>query len=498
MRIRHVVLFAILVLPPGAAAQTARTAADSAWVRGDRIAARDLYLISVAQDRGDAVALFRLGLMANWDGRPDESIRWLDRLILLRPDDRDARVARARALAARGRLDEAVAAADSLLAAWPDEIGAITARARFAGWQRDFDRALHLWRRAFDLDSSSIEIRAGYAAALRQQGNTIAARRVIAPARSVAVDPDVIAEVERIESQLRPRVRSSVVVEEDSDGNGIVTVSAGTALRAVGPLAVSADGWRRRAGLDVATADASVTGARFAVSIDALAGWLASAGMGATLADEPGADPLMAWSASLTSPRSAAAVVTVNGVRTPLDYTLPLVRNEVVMTEATASIRARRGRNWDFGVSAGIADFDVRRTGESNHRYAVSGSVNRRLSDAFRLEGGARAFGFDRDINGGFFDPDVYALFDAGLGWSGEAGPWRFDTVLAPGVQRIGRDGPLTGAVRSSAAVAWQLGPGRQVGLRGTFANTGLQQISEQTAGAYRYGAIALSLSWWF
>jgi hypothetical protein len=52
--------------------------------------------------------------------------------------------------------------------------------------------------------------------------------------------------------------------------------------------------------------------------------------------------------------------------------------------------------------------------------------------------------------------------------------------------------------VRATASAAWQIRPGRQLTLRGTFANTGLQQLSDVDGGAYRYTSIGIGFAWWF
>lgn len=499
MRLHGAVLMAILMSPAVLAAQAVRPAADSAWSRGDRDSARSLYLVSLAQDRTDAVALFRLGLMAGWAGRQEESITWFDRLLALHPGDRDARTARARALAAGGDIHSAIAAIDSILVDYPDETEALVARARFALWQRDSRLAHHLLSRAIELDPENGSAFLGLATALRQQGRPVEAARAIERASELAPeDADVHAERDRIRAQTNPRIRSVLAIEDDSDGNGVVTVSGTAGFRPVETIAIRADAWTRSAGLSEVATRASAGGVMVGLSVEAPSGWSFGAAAGAAGSNTPGDAPLGAVSAVVTTPRERSAVLTVSAARSPLDYTLPLIRNRVTVTEAGAAVSLRTARDWDLEGSVSVATYDVRSNDLYNHRVAVKAALRRRLTDRLALALGANGFGFDRDIDGGFFDPDLYALVDASLEWRAELPEWTLEAAVAPGLQQAGRTGKASGAVRTSSGATWRLRPGREISLRAVFANTGFEQLNGQADGGYRYAAAVASFTWWF
>ncbi|HUF70873.1 MAG TPA: tetratricopeptide repeat protein [Longimicrobiales bacterium] len=499
MNARWIAAFALLALPAAASAQDPRPDADSVWRSGDRQAARVLYLERLGDDGSDAVALFRLGLIARWNGRPQESIEWFDRLLAIHADDRDARVARAHAVAATGDLEAAIAATDSILDRHPDDVAALDARARFAERERDMDHALRLWRRALALDPANGAARAGLAGSLRRQGRALEARREVAVALAAAPDDaDVRATSDYIERQFRPTVRSAVTIENDTDGNLVTGVSAGAFFYAADRLAVRTDAWTRNAGLRESAADLIATGAQIGVTFDAPSGWTFGAAVGANRSGDPAARTSPALSAFASTPADRTTRLAVGGSRTPLDHTLPQIRNRVVVTEATASVEASSGRDWDFNAVAGVATFDARASDEQNRRISVTTAVRRRLTDRFAITLSARVFGFDRDIDGGFFDPDAFGLIDAAIAWHHEPARWLLDAEVAPGIQRIGSHATTTGAVRAAASATWQPRPGRQITLRGTVANTGFQQLSADSGGTYRYASAALSFSWWF
>lgn len=500
MNIRIATLACIIAgaLPVCASAQRPRAIADSAWTRGDRSLARTQYERGLAADENDAVALFRLALLAGWAGDHELSIAYLDRLIRQHPDDRDARTARARSVAALGDLAAAIAAVDSILVDHPSDGGAVEARARFAAWERDFRFSEQLWRRALELDEQSVGARVGLSQILRWQGRLLEARAMIRPVGPDSDDLDVRNEYDTVERLFRPRVSSAVTVEDDSDGNSVATVTGGGAFRVVDRIDARAGGYYRSAALDASSAAVSARGVNAGVVADLPSGWSLSASAGASATSIIGSTTRAALAAGVTTPRHNAAIVTLSASRSSIDYTLPLIRNDVSVTAATATVDARAGRDWTVMLEAGLAAFDIRSTGESNRRLSGRALLNRRLSAPLSLILSVRGFGFDSDLNGGYFDPDFYGLADAGIAWHRESTGWMIDAEVAPGLQQIGASGTPAGAIRAQAAATWVVRPGRQISARAVLANTGLQQVATEAAGGYRYASMSVTASWWF
>jgi tetratricopeptide (TPR) repeat protein len=98
-----------------AATARAQDPADSAWTRGDLAAARRLYAGRLATDSSDVRALHRMGLLLSWDGRYAQGIALFDRLLRVAPENGDAQVDRARALAWARRYGESVAGYEEAL-----------------------------------------------------------------------------------------------------------------------------------------------------------------------------------------------------------------------------------------------------------------------------------------------------------------------------------------------------------------------------------------------
>ena len=79
--------------------------------------------------------------------------------------------------------------------------------------------------------------------------------------------------------------------------------------------------------------------------------------------------------------------------------------------------------------------------------------------------------------------------------WVGTAGDWSVLLELAPGAQQVTRDGSLSATIRSSARLAYDVAPGREIALSGGYSSTELQSFSTGDRD-YRYHALILSSGW--
>lgn len=168
----------------GARAATAPDSADAAWARGDVSAAVARYLERLREDPEDDVALLRLGLAAAWDGRFEDALAYLERLLSAQPRNVDAALARARVLAWSGALDAARAATEEVLRLDPANVDALFAAVQFRAWaeaNRDVEGV------AEDLDAIGLAGGGGEAA----PGARDVASRALSVLDSVlAVEPD--------------------------------------------------------------------------------------------------------------------------------------------------------------------------------------------------------------------------------------------------------------------------------------------------------------------
>lgn len=488
------VLVAWALTPSGAAAQA--DAADSAWLRGDRASAQRLYAGRLGSDSTDATALYRLAMLAGWQGRRSEGIALLDRLLLLWPADNDARLARARMLSAMGRQGEAEATVDTVLRMEPASIGGLQLRARFVAFEGDFIESERLWRAVLGAEPGNVETRVGLSQVLRWQGRVDAAAGILEPARD-RDDPDLRDELDRVHDLTQPRAGSRAVYEEDNDGNAISTLALHAATRAAPGTDLRADAWLRSASLGEARA-ISTRGGTLTLVTRFEPGWTAQAGAGVSTVDGADLDATVGWSLAVGSPRRHRWAATISASRVAHDYTAPMAVNGIRADLVELAVSGRPARDWTVDAAASTGRFLSRRSGVGNGRVAAHVAVAHAVTGAWTLGFQTRGFGFEKDAEDGYFDPDLYGLAALELRWHRDAPHWAATATAVPGLQQVGTQGTPGGAFQAEAALDLIARPGRSVGIRAVWANTGVQQLSMRPAGSYRYASIGLDIRWRF
>lgn len=526
-------LLALLVLPAAAAGQAP---ADSAWNRGDWDRAEELYGERLERDSTDVRALHRIALIRAWDGRYDASLELFDRLVALDPDNLPARRDRAKVLSWDGRLEASAAVYDSLARAhpgdraarlglarvlsWagrtdsarslyrrlvgedPDGHEALEGLARVEAWRGHLQRAEELWRRSLAADPRRLAPRIGLVRTLRWQGRPAAAAEMLAG----APEPETASrrdELERerawIDAALGPFGHPSLRYEGDSDDNRIYTARLSTGLHLAPRVELRADAYVRRATNDGLRpgddAERETAGASLGLGVQLPPGWWLRAGAGATVADSGRREEIASWRAEVSSPRQVPVRFSLRYRREALDATRQLVEEGVILHEVDLGLAAAMGAGWEMAAGLAPARFEGR--GEANDRIAGRLALTKELGAHWTVGLSGRAFGFERDVDLGYFDPDFYGLAELPLRWRARPGPWRLHVTLAPGLQKIGEGGDPDGAFRADAGVDLRFGPGRWLRLGGAFQSTGLQSFSTGDAD-YRYGRVDLGLYWAF
>ncbi|HEX7241976.1 MAG TPA: hypothetical protein VF263_16960, partial [Longimicrobiaceae bacterium] len=224
-------------------------------------------------------------------------------------------------------------------------------------------------------------------------------------------------------------------------------------------------------------------------------GWTLAAGAGVSGSDAPDADPVGTARVALGSPLRHPVKATLSFARSAFDATALLARNRVVSTEWALNATANPARGWTLTANGSTA---VYRGREENRQVAGSAAVTRLVSRLVTLGVAARAFGFEEDLTEGYFDPDFYGIVEATAGWAREGRRWVLAAEAAPGWQQVGSEGERTASFRATGRVGYVVGPGRQVGVSGAYANSGLQQLAPTGGADYRYRAVSVFSSWTF
>jgi tetratricopeptide (TPR) repeat protein len=426
-----------------------------------------------------------------WAARFDAAVAAYDSLLAENPQHTEARLGRARVLAYAGRLDAAEAAYRGILAGDPDNGEALAGLARTLSWDGQLVASEAAWRQALSLTPADPTYAAGLAQNLRWQGRPGDALEVLQQA-TAGSSPGAEWQQEQlwIKAALGPRFVPSVVYESDSDENRMRTLSLSSSWYAQPRLGLRLDLYRRDA--EQYALNRTSQGVTLAASRQFVPGWTLSGGLGGSFADGDGNDALAALRLSLASPGRYRWGGSLSYKHQALDATAVLIENGVQVGEWSLDGRGVLGSAWHARGGFSLADFTGR---ESNRRWAMNGGLKHRFTRSWSLGCGLRVFGFQKDLNDGYFDPDFYGIAEVPWEWRREQGSWSLRLEAVPGVQKVTRAGTLTGAVRASARLSYIFGPGREISLSGAYSSTGLHSFSTGDAD-YRYTAVVLAAGW--
>jgi tetratricopeptide (TPR) repeat protein len=515
-----------LLLPHGRA--SAQDPADRAWDRGDTRTAWTLYSRRLAADSTDMVALERLGLMAGWAGRYDQSLQLFDRLLRIAPDNVEAAVDRARVEAWQGHVAEAIHEVDAVLARAPGNVTALEARAQFLawagrldsaavvyqrllaedstvtamaglarvrGWQGHVKEAERLWRGALARDSAYAPALTGLAETLRWEGRDAAAREVAERGTRLAPrDHDLQTQRTLVEVAMRPHTAFNFTYESDSDGNGVGTLDARGAWRPAPRLELRGSGYLRWLSLSGATAfSQQAYGGLLEGWTQLEPGWTFAAGLGASGSDVTGASAVTRYALRASSPRREPVVGTIALTHDPLDVTAPLVQHRVTVRQVALDVRAAPPGGWTITGAFSFARFEG---SEPNDRTAGTAVVLRSFAHDFAVGGSARIYGFQKDLNDGYFDPSLYVLLEIPGRWQRAFGQVVPAVEVAPGLQKV-ESGSFSAAIRLQGELRYAVAAGREVVLRAGYSTLGMTLFASDV-GHYRYRFVTLGGAWRF
>ncbi len=428
-----------------------------------------------------------------WRGDLTSAIAMQNELLGVAPESRDAWRAQATYLAWGDRNAEAVAIYDSLLNSDSTDVGAWSGYARVAAAEGRLVEAEKRWRRALAVVPKDASLHAGLGQTLRWQGRNSAAYRELRLATDlVPSNREAEAELRALRLDLSPRGEPGVQFTSDSDENDIVTVRGDASWHPSPSLEVTADAYFRDARFGGAgTLTRSAAGVEAGVSTLLEPGWRVAGSIGVSGSDGS-AGTTGRFAARLKSPQRHRIVGSLDLSTGPLDESAVLIENGVTVDQLQVSGVARPGPEWRFDAAASVASFDG---SESNRRLAGSLAAGRRLSSTWNVGLFARAFGFEKQLSDGYFDPDLYWIAEVTGTWSSGAGNWRFSLDAAPGIQQVGSGGETEAAIRAGGRVAYSMGPGRELSLRTLYSTTGLNSFATG-ASNYRYLSVGLNLTW--
>ena len=483
---------ALLDEHPGHAGALEARALFEAWAgRYEESLASYGQLLAIAPDNG--AARRQQAQVLAWASRLDASRAAYDSVLARNPEDVDARLGLAQALSFADELDAAIAEYDRILAADPGNVRALQGKGRALAWANRLVAGEETYRRAVALDESDPSSLAGLAQVLRWQDRNAAALEVLQSAGAIAsTNADVREQLRAVDLALSPSVEPSVVFEDDSDGNRMLTTHLSAAWHAMPRLTVQSDTyWRdlEAGGLRRYAIGATVT-ARYQLE----PGWTVSLGGGGNRTDGTGRTSFGTVEVGLTSPPRHPATFGLSFASSALDATARLAEVGVRTTVATLSGRWSPTPLWRVDAAGGWARFAGTVDNDRTNGFL---SVSRRLGRVFSLGASYRVFSFEQDLTDGYFDPDFYGIGELTGRLLHQPMPWSFLLEIAPGAQKAGSDGDPAATFRASTRIGYRIAPGREVSLAGGYSSTGLQSFASG-ASDYRYTAVILGLAWTF
>lgn len=462
-----------------------RSAADSAWARGDYGRARPLYEAALAADSSDAAALHRLAILDAWDGKFDRALVRFARLRRLAPRDGDAMVDQARTYAWAGRNAAALALYDSVLASDPNRADALAGRARAVAWSGDLARAEALWRDALAAHPDDPEILIGLAQTLYWNGQAALAETYVAKARAHAPADRAALELERqLAAELRPDVRTSFSGAFDSDHNGFIGQEAyvtGSLGAARGTLQA---GWRR-----------ATVSSRSAASYGAGGYAVAPLGHGAVLRAGAGVRRLAPENTAATTPVTAQLGLGIRpapfvsaGVaysRSAFDETVVLIDSGIVVDAVDLSLDLAPRSRVSFSGGGGVAWLS-----DGNRRTGGVAAVLAGVGGGLQLGVYGRLLRYRQARPGVYFAPDRFTVLEARAVYTWRRGQWGARGDAGLGTQQVLSGGKAQSEWHVGASLSREWWRNGEILLGGAVTNS----AASSTTGAFRYRSITLSL----
>jgi tetratricopeptide (TPR) repeat protein len=428
--------------------------------------------------------------------RLDESIALYDSLVRSDPADRNARLGLGRILGWAGRLDSAGTVYAGLIARDSADAEAWAGLAQTQSWAGRLRRAEHTLERALVADSASVAVLVALTQTLRWQGRDAAADAVLRRAEALApTNADVRTQRQWVDVARRPRATTTATYERDSDGSGIFTLFGRGGVRAHPRLDLRPYVYVRW--LDFETGGTSLGQQAWGGAIEAVTqvepGWTFAGALGVSGSDADTVGSQVRWGARVSAPGWWPVIGTVAVTREPLDATVQLVRNGVVVVQGNLDLRASPPGGWTVTGAFSLAEF---RGSESNLRTAGALGANRHVFRVLTAGANVRAYGFSKNLADGYFDPRSYLLAEAPVRWQETFGGWSPALEVAPGLQKIA-DLSLNAAIRLNGEIRYAVAPGREIALTGGYSTLGLSLFAEG-AGGYKYGFVSVTGSWGF
>ena len=416
-----------------------------------------------------------------------------DALLARDPQDVDARLGLAQALAFAREYDAAIAEYDRVLGNSPGEMRALVGKSRVLGWAGRLTEGERVALQAVALDRSSADAWAALGQLYRWQERDPDAKEALATAAELApTDAEIQGQLRQVDLALAPLAAPTMAYEEDSDGNVMLTTWIRSSWHPVPRLRLHAGGYYKD--LEQGLFARSAQGVTVAGSYQLQPGWTLLLGVGGSRNDGTRDRSLVEYQAGARSPERQRVVAALSVTSVGLTETAFLADLGGRSTEVLATARWSPALDWRVDGSVGIGKFSGT---EDNGRRSASLSTSVRVGRGISVGVSARGFSFEKNLDDGYFDPDFYGIAELTSYWLYRPGPWTVLVEVAPGVEKVRRNGDVGSSLRASARLGYTIGAGREVFVSGGYSSAGLASFATSSSG-YSYKTFNLGSSWTF
>ena len=425
----------------------------------------------------------------------DAAIAAYGGLVVDDPSDVDARLGYAGALAVGGRYEESLAQYAEILRRDPRDGRALVGRARTHLWAGRLVEAERAALAALEVDDASGAAWLALGQTYRAQGRAAAALDALVTAEGFAPgNAEIRDQLRAVRLGLAPDVRPTVIAEDDSDGNRMVTTSLDGSWHPAPRVEVSARGYYKD--LEQVTSTFAIARRAYGGTVTGTyqmwPGWKLSGGLGGSVTNGDGTPTFLSFSAGVRTPDRHAAGLSLDVMSQGLDETALLAERGVRASSVTLTGRWFPDNRWRLDGSFSIGSYEG---SQSNGRRGWFAGVSRRMGSGISLGVSHRGFSFEKNVNDGYFDPDFYGIVELTSYWLYRPSAWSFLVELAPGAEQITTDGDPRASLRGNARVGYRIGQARELSVSYGYSTAGLTSFATG-ATDYRYMALIVGVTW--
>jgi tetratricopeptide (TPR) repeat protein len=491
---REEVLQVLLMEPDDFEANEALLEFDT-WVTAPEDAGTSFEgLMSISPDASDGI----LDKGITPEGGVAVSRAGYDALLVLNPNDLDARLGLARVLAFSRDFEESIAEYEEVLRLSPSDARAVTGMARTLGWAGRMEEGRATARRAVDLDESNAEAWVVLGQVYRWSGQNMDAKRAFTVAAELEPNnAEIRDQLRAVRLVLAPVAAPTLIIEDDSDGNRMVTTLVTSRWRPLPRTTVRARAYYKdlEQGLgEFGVIQSTAQGFIVSVAHTLRREWTVTGAIGGDDTDAPSNPSFLAYRLAVATPDRRSLRFGLDLSSSGLTETAALAQRGVRSTGIVISGRWLPAPGWRVDGNIGLGRYEGT---ENNSRRSGFLGASKRIGREFTVGASFRGFSFQKNLFDGYFDPDFYGIAELTGAWVRQLSLWTFRAELAPGIQKVTRAGESGRAIRASGRAGYRLGAAREVSLSYTYSSAGLTRLSNG-ASSYSYSGLTLGLGWAF